>query len=777
VQQSKGDRRKTLDRLSLCAALEVQILNGLDEAGLKAHLAAVPAGQNASPLGRHLSRYTARNTMDYFVHKDLGGFLRRELDFFLKNEVLRIDDVIGDESGEMMGHVLTRMRVVRQIAEKIIAFLAQIEDFQKRLFEKRKFVVQTDYCITLDRVPEEFYPEILANEAQLEEWRWIYNIDAWGKDLFWQGKFDEAFLRNHPYVMLDTAFFDDDFKARLLATFDDLDGAIDGLLIHGENFQGLNLLHAKYAGRVRCTYIDPPYNTGSDDNFAYKDNYQHSSWLTMMQDRLSLAYRLLTNDGVMFVSIDDREKSKLRELMDMVYSRGAFIASFVRKRRAPSAMSQDMVSQDHEYVLAYGGPDFSTVIGVEKDYSSYKNPDNDPRGDWVAGDLTVGMTREQRPNQYYDLIDPKTGKIYPPDPNRVWAYYPETMQQKIEEGLIIFPEDTSQRPKLKRFKEDLKTTTNPISTWIDTKTDNEQGEVVSLVAGLNTEGTRQIQSLFEENVFNYAKPTSLVYALAEQVADSGEIVMDFFAGSGTTAHAVMDLNRQKGGSRRYILVEVGSFFDDVLKPRIQRIAFSANWRNGVPQDRDGQSHTFKYQRIESYEDALTNIRVRQPEGAQRRLLYEEFSDYQLHYMLDFETRNSPTLLAPEAFETPFNYTLKIQRGHESPQDTAVDLVETFHYLIGMHVQRLERHEHQGRAYVVSRGEVRNERGIEKVAVVWRDTEKLDLNQEAGWLNAELPARSFDRVYINGPSHVEKAQPLEITFRDRMEPGAGGPRGV
>lgn len=774
ARQPKSGRRKTLDRGVLCEVLEIEILAGLDEPDLKAHLAVVPEDGRLSTLGRHLNRYTARNTMDYFVHKDLGGFLRRELDFFVKSEVLQLDDMMADESRELAQHMLARARVVKQIAERIITFLAQIEDFQRRLFEKKKFVFQTDYCITLDRVSEEFYPEILDNQAQLEEWRRLYNMDAWQEELLWTGEFDLAFLRNHPYLMLDTSFFDDHFKARVLSTFDDVDRAVDGVLIQGENFQALNLLQGRYAGQVKCIYIDPPYNTGSDDNFAYKDNYQHSSWLTMMQDRLSLGYRLLTSDGVMFVSIDDREKSRLRELMDTLCGKGSFIASFVRKRRAPSAMSQDMVSQDHEYVLAYGGADFTTLAGIEKDYSSYGNPDNDPRGDWVAGDLTVGMTRQQRPNQYYNLVDPKTGKVYPADPNRVWAYYPETMQQKIEEGLIIFPDDTSQRPKLKRFKKDLKTAANPISTWIDSKADDEQGEVLSLVAGLNTEGTRQIQALFEQNVFSYAKPTSLVSTLAEQATHGDDIVMDFFAGSGTTAHAVMDVNRQKGGNRRYMLVEVGEYFDDVLKPRVQRLAFSANWKQGAPQDRDGQSHMVKYQRIESYEDALNNIRVREPEDGQRSLLYEETEDYLLSYVLGFETRDSPTLLSTEAFEKPFAYTLKIQRGHESPQETVVDLVETFHYLIGMHVRRLEQHEHQGRRYVVSRGEVRTEQGFEKVVTIWRDTEGLDLEEELDWANAELLTEAVDRVYVNGPSFIDKAEPLEIAFRQRME---GSPRGA
>jgi len=145
-------------------------------------------------------------------------------------------------------------------------------------------------------------------------------------------------------------------------------------------------------------------------------------------------------------------------------------------------------------------------------------------------------------------------------------------------------------------------------------------------------------------------------------------------------------------------------------------------------------------------------------------------------MLDFETRDSPTLLTQEAFDKPFGYTLKIQRGHESPKDQEVDLVETFHYLIGMHLHRLERHEHQGRSYIVSRGEVRTDHGVEKTVVIWRDTDDLDLEREADWANSELITEPVDRVYVNGASHVDGAQPLEITFRELMEPGfAGGHR--
>ena len=292
------------------------------------------------------------------------------------------------------------------------------------------------------------------------------------------------------------------------------------------------------------------------------------------------------------------------------------------------------------------------------------------------------------------------------------------------------------------------------SIWLDKSINNERGKEV-------------LKDLIGYHTIDFPKSVDLIRKCIEVGAPEGSLVLDFFAGSGTTAHAVMDLNRQDGGRRKYVLVEIGDYFDTVLRPRIQKVAFSAHWKDGLPQDQDGTSHVFKYQRLESYEDALNNVHVRQPEGAQRRFLYETLDDYALGYMLDFETRDSPTLLTQQAFEQPFACTLRIQRGHASPQDTAVDLVETFHYLIGMHVQRLEQYTHQGRPYLVSRGEVRTATGVEKVVAVWRDAEGLNLNQEADWANAALLTGPVDRVYVNGPSFIKKAEPLEITFRDRM----------
>ena len=236
--------------------------------------------------------YTARNTFDYFIHKDLGGFLRRELDFYIKNEIMRLDD-IESETAPRVEQYLNQIRTMRKIAHKIIAFVAQIEDFQKRLWLKKKFVVETQYGVTLDRVPETLYPQVAANDAQRNAWVDLFKINELAESTVSPGYSEpltEEFLKANPYLVLDTKHFESvpGFKDALLASpaFDDLDANMDGLLINGDNFHALNLLQTRYREQVKCIYIDPPYNTGND-GFAYKDAYQHSSWLCMMSKILS----------------------------------------------------------------------------------------------------------------------------------------------------------------------------------------------------------------------------------------------------------------------------------------------------------------------------------------------------------------------------------------------------------------------------------------------------------------------------------------------------------
>jgi len=231
----------------------------------------------------------------------------------------------------------------------------------------------------------------------------------------------------------------------------------ENLYIEGDNLEVLKLLQESYLGKVKMIYIDPPYNTGND--FVYRDNFAqnteefkaesgmtdelgnrlvanpetagryHSDWLTMMYPRLKLARNLLTDDGVIFISIDDHEVHNLRKMCDEVFGEGNFVAEFVWKRRASSALSDNNVSTDHEYVLCYQKGNMNIFSGIKKDFKNYSNPDNDPRGSWVLGDLTVGMTASMRPNQAYDLVDPKTGNSFKYNPNRAWSFIPESMNK------------------------------------------------------------------------------------------------------------------------------------------------------------------------------------------------------------------------------------------------------------------------------------------------------------------------------------------------------------
>ncbi len=246
----------------------------------KAHVMANGDEADYSRLEAHLKRYAARNTFDYFIHKDLGTFLRRELDFYIKNEVMHLDDV-ETESAPRVEQYLSKIKVIRKIAGKIIDFLAQLEDFQKKLWLKKKFVVETRYCITVGSIPEAFYAEIAKNEAQREEWVNLLGIDEIEGNLTTPGyrkKLKAEFLKGHPTLVVDTHHFDSGFTEQLLDALGDVDEKTDGVLFHSENFQALETLSERYRQATAVVFADPPYNTGVD-GFLYKDRYQHSSWL------------------------------------------------------------------------------------------------------------------------------------------------------------------------------------------------------------------------------------------------------------------------------------------------------------------------------------------------------------------------------------------------------------------------------------------------------------------------------------------------------------------
>jgi len=632
-------------------------------------------------LGKYLQKYAARNTMDYFIHKDLGGFLRRELDFYIKNEIMRLDDIDNADAPQVQSY-LSKIRVLRKIAQQLIAFLAQLEEFQKKLWLKKKFVTECHYCITLDRIDAKFYPEIAANDHQRDEWVKLFAINEIAGDLATPGYSEPLtveFLAANPYLLVDTTLFSADFEQRLLSEIPNLDAQCDGVLIHSENFQALGLMQEKYREQVKCIYIDPPYNTGGD-GFAYKDSYQHSSWLSNIHSRLALAKSLQAVDSSISVSIDDNEMVNLSLLLSSLYGDACKIADLIwQKRYSPDI--RKAISDAHEYILVYATDpsEFKAkrnLLPLGNDQiKQFSNPDNDPRGPWKSDNFTAPGFR---PNQMYEIETPDGRKLTPP-PGRCWMVTQENYEKLKDDKRLIFGKDGSGRPAVKRFLHEMEGMVP--WTWWDHQS-----------SGHSQEGLKEGSDLFSrEGAFSTQKPTRMIQKLLHITTSQSANVFDFFAGSGTTAHATINLNRQDKGNRKYILVEQNDYFNTVLKPRIQKVVYSKDWKDGKPVSREGISHCFKTLRLESYEDVLNNLVFRQDDARERALDNnpELRRDYLLNYFLDVETQDSQSLLNIAAFRDPFAYQMWIKKpGSESQTLQSVDLVETFNWLIGLWVSHM-----------------------------------------------------------------------------------------
>jgi len=730
---------------------------------------------NRTLLEKHLADYTARNTFDYFIHKDLGGFLRRELDFYIKNEVVHLDD-IESETAPRVEQYLAKVKAIRRIARKIIDFLAQLENFQKKLWLKKKFVVETQYCVTLDRVPEELYPEIAANDAQHEEWVRLFAIDEIKGDLARAGysaPLTVEFLKANSYLVLDTRHFSEDFKRQLLASFDDLDEQCDGLLIHSENFQALNLLSERYRGQVQCIYIDPPYNTG-DSEILYKNEYRSASWLTIMENRLSLAiYILLSDDPILFIAIDDFEMADLCELIDRHFP--TLRREMIIVNHHPQGGKAKTLANTHEYMLA------CAARGSDRTLCGRLSKEGVEHRPFKRSGTAESNFRRARPNSFYAiLVDPKTwevvgaepppplGSEYPTEPTpegylriyplgsqgeeRVWRRSYESGRALISAKKLVCTESGT----IYQLVEAHERTPALFSNWVDPRYN----------AGIF--GANLLADIIgEHNPFSYPKSIYTVEdALFSASPEEGAVCLDFFAGSGTTAHAVINLNREDGGRRKYILVEMGEYFDTVLVPRIKKVVYSKDWKDGKPVSREGISHMFKILRLESYEDTLNNLELRRTEVQQSLLKqHSDFrEDYMLHYMLDVESRGSPSLLDLDRFEDPFNYKLNIATGTAGEtKPTAVDLVETFNYLIGLRVKTIR---YLDGVCVVTGT---NPQG-EGILILWRNIKEMDNDKLDDWFLKQgynTMDQEFDAIYVNGDNNLENLKGPNHTWKVRL----------
>ncbi|MBT9258571.1 MAG: site-specific DNA-methyltransferase [Clostridiales bacterium] len=763
-------------------------------------------------LEHHLRRYTARNTRDFFIHKDLRSFLSRELDFYLKNEVLNLDEL--EAAGEDLAEGWFQlMRLIKRIGNHIIDFLAQIEDFQKMLWEKKKFVTETFYCITVGNIPKDFYPEIAENEAQWQEWRELFRVHELPKDLLSgdpetvEGRV--AFLKAHPSLVLDTRHFSQDFTDRLLASFENLDEMTDGLLVHSENWQALNLLLAKYRERVKCIYIDPPFNT-SATKIVYKNDYEHSSWLCLMENRVRISKYLLSLDGVLITAIDDYEAARLQLLLDDVMGLTNRLGNVVVVHNPGGRHDDKHVATAHEYAFLYGLSSSHAVTNLlplnEKVTASFRLSDD--KGPYRVREFRrsgSNSTREARPKMYYPILyrssdntlrlieDEEYQRLY--DKNRgsfddeyigvlqekyeklgfqfllpidltgvkrIWRWSPKTFLERIKDVFAVATEDRVELKVKDRLenKEGLK----PKSVWFQQQ----------YTAALGTNLLKDILGV--AGLFSYPKALATVIDAIRVGASRQGFVVDYFAGSGTTGHAVINLNREDGGRRKFILVEVGEYFDTVLLPRIKKVTFSPEWKDGkpkrsaTPEEFERGPRVVKVVRLESYEDALNNITFDEETGQQALKMFSE--EYLLRYMLRWETRKSETLLNVEKLQAPFSYKLHIHRDGEI-REQAVDLPETFNYLMGLDVKTRRVCYDGERRYLVYRGTTREGR---TVAVIWRETggwTKEAYERDRQFVEEHGLAQGADEVYVNGDSFIPGAQSLDGLFKARMFAGVEG----
>ncbi len=849
----------------------------------KLHITANGERADYSRLEAHLRRYTARNTFDYFIHKDLGGFLRREMDFYIKNEVMHLDDV-ENETAPRVEQYLSKIKVIRRIAGKIIDFLAQLEDFQKKLWLKKKFVVETNYCITLDRIPEEYYSHIAANEAQREEWVKLFSIDQITGDLTnpsYEVPLTSKFLKAHDTLVLDTCFFEAAFVGELLARLPIGDKDINGILVHSDNLQALILMEKHFREQVKCVYIDPPYNTASSA-ILYKNDYKHSSFATMMNDRLSALYEVMRKDGAIFVSIDKTERAIVQHVLDSVFGQDNHIEELIWTQSTANSQLPNY-STNHEYEEVYARervsveadpdmfrepkPGYAEIIALVQELnttypsvtsieSSVKtlfkehiaafkdeieasgrewDPENqkldpwkgiynycraeyrDSEGRFVPEDeaktlqAAIWIWREISPSapaskqsattrdpnhynfRYYKPPHPTTGKACP-HPKGGWKFPlnpdPTSPARRSFVDLdrdkrIAWGEDETKVPQTKGFLQEVETN---IGTSVFYEYNDGEAEVAGMFG--------------RSGVFLSPKSSRFVQRFISQATRKDDFVLDAFGGSGSTGHAVVAQNRSDGGNRKYVLMEVGRHFDEVLKPRMLKAIFSSRWKDGNPSEADGQSHCFKYLRLESYEDALNNLAPRR--ASRQQLLLDTAAaqgtaglreQYLLRYMLDVETRGSQSLLNVKAFADPTAYRLWVKKpGSDESRELNVDLLETFNWLIGLAVQHIAAPQSFGAEFerdsekrLRLRGRLRQDAagpwwfrtvtGItpegRKTLIIWRkltsDPEQDNLVLDEWFTKQGYSTKDyeFQLIYANGDSNLETLKAPDDTWKVRL----------
>lgn len=626
-------------------------------------------------IDQKLNSFYIGNDSDYFIHENLQEFLTQEKERYIKNHIL--SDLKSILDGKLDNTTLIIAKAFELVSSRIIEFLSAIEEFQKKLFTMKKKVVESEYCLTIDNIDEKYYKEILENKAQLAEW----------ENLFSAKVMTLADLKAQPTLVLDTKYFKEKngsnpFKDKILAEIENLDERTNGLLINSENYQALSILEDKYRGKIKCNYIDPPYNAKSS-SIIYKNHFKHSSWASFLFNRLQKGSRLLNNRGIQITAIDENEHENLGLILDEVFPN--YSKTCVSVVHNPGGIQGDNFAYSHEYAY-FVYPRIKRLIGLEnrEDNADVRNFMNTAKGN------TANYLRSSGANCFYPVII-EDGEVIGFGDVCEDNYHPDANVQNDDSTISVYPIDADgverkwvfARQSVEEIQDDLSVEFNEqrgIYEIIRTKSElNYKTVWIAKKYNAKSNGTSLLTNILgKSNKFSFPKSLYLVVdCIDASTHDQNDaIILDYFAGSGTTGHAVIYSNKNNDESnKKYILVEMGKYFDDVTKVRIQKVIYSLNWKKGKPLDNDGsKNHIFKYMVLEQYEDILDSI---------EKFEGETPKNLPLKYLYKPELNKiNSTLDLSKPFSNKIKYGQPTKEGF-------VDLADTYNYLQGYEVKSIK----------------------------------------------------------------------------------------
>lgn len=788
----------------------------LDHAGLIAS----KAGDTEEAIKRALRRYIKRNQSDFFIHQNLREELDTNLEFFVKNQLLVDTKTLETGEPQDIAKHLKTTQAVLAIGKQINAFLGELEDFQKTIWERKKLVLSTNYVITLDKMAEYcgdafdvLRNEVLANEKQAKEWKDL-GLGEYGSVESVQisgDMVDNANGISYKPLPVDTKYFEGtSFKWDLLTaiangTEQGLDELLNGTLFHSDNWQALNLMQEKYREQVKCTYIDPPYNTG-DDGFPYKDGYQRSTWLSMMNDRMNLSRTLMTPASAIFTSINHHSRTELDQVTDVVFGRENRIENLIWSKNT-SKNDSKTYSNVHEYITCHafdksqaeadhamfrepkpGAVDVlelaeslsARYVSIEDAqnaikalYKRHKEEETerlakegiaydekaDPwkgilnyklceyrengvyvdeaiartqkRGElWVFREGDSSWPNDAPPKEnFYTVKHPITGIEHPAPANGWrWPYDHEAETEAISfikmnaDHRIYFGDGSPVRknaetdlpeykvPQVKRFLHEAETDVSK-SSFVDT-----------------TDGTKELNHVMgNRSNFKNPKPPSLMRRFALQTTRKHDYVLDYFCGSGSTIHAVQTIPHEFG-LRKFLGVEVGENFENLVVKRTKKLAYAHDWNDGDVKSVNHNGIFFRYHRLEQYEDSLENIAT------------DTLSDlpFDAATSMRYELDKASVTLTHDTITSPFGFTIKALIDGVNSQATDVDLVESMIYLLGLHVDKLYKN---GNGIVITGKQNLTDK---RITVAFREVE----TQGTDWVQSVLENHPCDDFYTN-----------------------------